>query len=178
MNQLIALFVAAFFSTIASAAEPSTIAFDMAGMRVGDPLTEEFRYHHCPAKDKEKPDPICHRSVEFGTSELLVLYHFADFKLATVTVSFSPDHYDDLIAAYTSKFGAPPGHQWQETVQTGTGRLLTNRFATWSTDSGAFTVRKYGTRVTRGMAHLDSPQWRAYLQRNQEIRRDDLGGKL
>jgi hypothetical protein len=154
------------------------VKFDITGMKVGDRLTEKFAYSRCPGKDEGKPDIQCHEFIKIESGEILILYQFDDFKLVGVSLSFESDLFNDVVKAYTSKFGVSPHKTYQEPVVTRAGVKYTNEVVSWNTDSGEFVVEKYGGRVDKGHAQLRSPAWVRYIEKKKEAQQKELGGKL
>ena len=158
------------------AAEP--IVFDMGKMKIGDKLTEEFAYSHCPAKDKGKAEIKCHKFINMYGGDVFVMYYFDEFKLVGVTLSYKPSMFGDLISAYTNKFGQPPHETKEESVITKAGVEYINEIKSWNTDSGEFIVEKYGSSISEGYAYIRSPEYESYLLKKQAERQQKLGGEL
>jgi len=155
-----------------------TIPFDVGGMRIGDKLTEEFAYSHCPAKDEGNAERLCHKSIKVERGDVFVMYYFDDFKLVGVSLSFKPSMFSDLITAYTKKFGQPPHEQKEEVMTTRAGVKYINEIKSWDTDSGAFIIEKYGSRIDSGHASLRSKEFERYLLKKKAERQKKLGGEL
>ena len=167
--------------TASKAVEPPKIekvSFDIKGMKIGDPLTDDFAYNHCPAKDKGKPDITGSEFIEIDGSKIFVLYQFDQFKLVGVSLSFDSGDFTTVVAAYKQKFGVPPHSIRTETVTTRQNVEFENVIATWATTSGAFVVQKYASKITDGSATLHSPEYDAYWARRKAKETEDLGNKL
>ncbi|MGV3486916.1 MAG: hypothetical protein ACO1RT_21050 [Planctomycetaceae bacterium] len=159
-------------------APPPVVSFDIQGMRIGDPLTDEFAYSHCPAIDKGKADMYCSESIEIGGHEVFVLFQFADFKLIGVSLSFKPDSYDQIVSAYTAKFGSKPHDLRVEELETRMGAKFENEIAVWNTDVGSFTVQKYAGSISDGSAILMTPQRLQLHERQRAEELEQLKSKL
>jgi hypothetical protein len=164
--------------TTIKAPEITKVLFDIKGMKIGDPLTEEFARNHFPTKDKGKPDITGGEFIEIDGCKIFVLYQFDNFKLIGVALSFESGDFATVLAAYKQKFGVPPHSIRTETVSTRQNINYENVIATWETTSGPFIVQKYGSTITDGSATLHSPEYDAYWSRRQEKESKELGNKL
>lgn len=176
MRYAIFIWVAILFSHPSIAGE--TIVFDIGGMRIGDKLTEEFAYSHCPAKDKGKAERRCSKYIEMEAGDVFVIYYFDEFKLVGVSLSFKSSMFGDIVAAYTNKFGQPPNEEKEEPVITKAGVKYVNEIKSWATDSGIFIVNKYGSQIDEGHAYLRSKEYENYLRKKTAERQNKLGGEL
>lgn len=174
MNRVSLAFILVAFSAVP--AWPG-VEFNIGSMNIGDALTPEFAYQHCPAKDKGKPDIRCRKSLEIDSDEVFVSYQFDDFKLVGVELSFSPNLYDNLVAIYTQKFGTPTS-QKEKKVATALNAEYTNQIAEWETTSGTFVLMKYGISISSGYAVLKSPEHQAYLEKKQSQKKKNLIDEL
>ncbi|MEQ1837543.1 MAG: hypothetical protein ABL858_04265 [Candidatus Nitrotoga sp.] len=161
-----------------SAVAGEMIAFDMGGMRIGDKLTEEFVYSHCPAKDKGKAERLCHKSITMEGGDVFVMYYFDDFKLIGVSLSYESSIFGDIVAAYANKFGQLPHEEKEEPVTTKAGVKYVNEVKSWNTDSGVFIIEKYGSYIDKGYAYLRSKEYEKYLLKKKVERQKKLGGEL
>jgi len=156
----------------------AAVDFDITGMEIGDQLTEEFRYSNCPAKDKGKPEVTCSRFIDLGSGKVFVSYYFDEFKLIGATLSFKPEIFNDVLAAYTKKFGKEPESKKEEEVVTRAGVTYLNQIVAWETTSGKFEVSKYGSSISNGSAIIHSPEFANYAKKKQAERQKKLADKL
>ncbi|HCD1304025.1 TPA: hypothetical protein I7789_RS22095 [Vibrio parahaemolyticus] len=154
------------------------VNFDITGMKIGDQLTEEFRYSNCPAKDKGKPEVTCSRFIELGGGRVFVSYYFDEFKLIGAALSFKPDLFNDVLAAYTQKFDEEPESIKEEEVVTRAGVTYLNQIVAWETTSGKFEVSKYGSSISHGSAVIHSPEFVNYTKKKRAERQKELADKL
>lgn len=168
--------ISALCSFSAISAEP--IPFDIGGMKIGDKLTEEFAYSHCPAKDEGKAERTCHKSIKVEGADVFILYYFDEQKLISVSLSYKSEIFEEIVGVYTSKFGQPPHQEKKETVTTNAGVEYTNVIKSWNTTSGEFIVKKYGSGIDKGYAYLLSSEYEKYLIKKKNERQKELGGKL
>ena len=167
-------------AVVAAKEEPKLqpVVFDAGGLRIGDPLTEEWAYSHCPAKDEGKTDIECNDYIKTADGNILLLFQFEESKLIGVTLSFDAVCFNTLVRSYTDKFGTPPHEQNSEILTTRIGGKYENQIVTWNTTDGDFTLRKYGTDITNGYGILATPQLMRYHQKQQKAKQSDLKGKL
>lgn len=157
---------------------PHEINFTAGGLRIGDPLTEEWAYSHCPAKDKGKTDISCSESIVTDEGTIYMGFQFEDSKLIGVVLIFDTACFDTLVRSYTEKFGMSPHKKTSESLTTQGGLNFENQIVTWNTTDGPFTLRKYGSNVKNGVGTLITPQLVKYEQKQQDAKQKDLKGKL
>ena len=157
---------------------PHEINFTAGGLRIGDPLTEEWAYSHCPAKDKGNTDILCSESIKTDEGTIYMGFQFEDSKLIGVVLIFDTACFDTLVRSYTEKFGMSPHKKTSESLTTQGGLNFENQIVTWNTTDGPFTLRKYGSNVKSGVGTLVTPQLVKYEQKQQDAKQKDLKGKL
>jgi hypothetical protein len=157
---------------------PHEINFTAGGLRIGDPLTEEWAYSHCPAKDKGKTDISCSESIVTDEGTIYMGFQFEDSKLIGVVLIFDTACFDTLVRSYAEKFGMSPHKKTSESLTTQGGLNFENQIVTWNTTDGPFTLRKYGSNVKNGVGTLMTPQLVKYEQKQQDAKQKDLKGKL
>ena len=104
--------------------------FDIQGQHIGDVMTPEWAYQHCPGNELEEHLGYVDAPndgkrlvsngkatdgnitgtdhIEVGDKTVIVAYRFADRKLVGVALSFDTSMYDTLKQTYTDKFGKQP----------------------------------------------------------------------
>jgi hypothetical protein len=157
---------------------PHEINFTAGGLRIGDPLTEEWASSHCPAKDKGKTDILCSESIKTDEGTIYMGFQFEDSKLIGVVLIFDTACFDTLVRSYAEKFGTSPHKKTSESLTTQGGLKFENQIVTWNTTDGPFTLRKYGSNVKDGLGTLETPQLVKYNQKQQDAKQKDLKGKL
>ena len=155
-----------------------TIKFEAAGMHIGDKLTDDFAYSNCPSKDKGEPDINCFKMINVDGVKVTMIFHFLDFKLASVGLGFEPSSFDIIVGAYTKKFGHRPHKKHSEKVKTRIGATYINEFVSWDTDSGIFEISKYGPRIDSGSGILYSKEILDNQKKKESERSNDLSDKL
>jgi hypothetical protein len=158
--------------------EPQPVAFDAGGLKVGAPLTDEWAYEHCPAKDKGKPDIVGRQVIDTPQGRVILMFQFDELKLAGVMLSFDTKCFDSLVESYTDKFGVPPHDRSTETVTTPIGAKYENQTVVWKTTNGDFSLSKYGSDIRHGFGLLNSPELAAYNERKKQASQGELKGKL
>ena len=155
-------------------AEPVAVRFDIGGMKIGDPLTDEFRRSHCPGKYNTDTELTCNDKIDLAGGSVFVIYFFKQDRLIGAGISFETELFPTVVASYTAKFGCEPHVARTEKITTGVGVEYLNEIVEWKTDSGLFTVSKYGSKVTSGNGVLSSPE----ALKNQQDKKDADAAKL
>ncbi len=135
--------------------------FDAGGLRVGDALTDAFAASHCPEPADARGHRHCRRQIGLGPNQLEMTYHFYGGKLISAGLHFRPIQFDDIVSAYTRKFGAAPDQRNMDLFRGRRGGKYTNITVSWKTDSGRFEINKYAGEGRHGEACLYSPQLEA-----------------
>jgi hypothetical protein len=161
-----------FFFVSVSAAEK--IGFDIDGLKIGDVFTEAFFENYCPKNAKDKKEIQCKRELTVGGVPVVALYLFYDSELISVSLSYETEQYPALVKAYSNKFAHPPHKKVEESIILTTGEKHSNEKVIWTTVNGDFTVEKYGNNFTRGYAHLNTHEYKKYVDdKKAEARGED-----
>lgn len=163
---------------VAAEPAPQPVAFDAGGLKIGDLLTEQWAFSHCPSKDKGDPDIRCADYIKTANGNIAIWFQFSHNKLAGVTLEFESSCFDSLVASYSEKFGVPPHKRSTEPVTTNLGAKYENQSVTWHTLNGDFVLKKYGATITEGIGVLVSDEMAEFTARTEKANQDALKGKL
>ena len=154
----------------------SAVPFDFQGRKIGDPPTKPFE----PTQPWKEHSPYRYtwEIIKVGGKIVRVMLTFSESKLIGITMLFDSDDFEKIVQAYTAKFGAPPHSYHEQRVVTHLGVEYTNIIVEWNTDSGCFTIKKYGRSAEKGAAVLISPQFLEQEKRRQQSEGAELKGKL
>jgi hypothetical protein len=146
-------------------------------MRIGDQITPKL------AKGREsaaEPDSFVFDTygIQFGGKKIVVQYRFKNYKLAYVVLGFDSDQFEDVVKAYTAKFGVAPHEVEEEPLTTRLGVNYTNYSVTWHTESGPFIVKRFGTTIKHGHAFLHSPAYEEEAKASEKEREEQLKSQL
>ncbi len=138
------------------AVAPKPVKFEIQGMHIGDPFTDDYQFNYCPVIEKEKSFWKCSERSELKIGSLCVLRYFQDGKLIGVGLQFDPKIYPSLVEAYTQKFGVAPHGARSEKITTKAGAEDINEIVTWKTEDGPFQLRKYESAGDKGGGELST----------------------
>lgn len=144
------------------------IDFELNGLKVGDKLTEQFKKKYCPKKSEGKKELECKKELTINGVDVSARFFFNDLSLITVSLTYDSKTYPDLVKAYSKSFSRGPHKNIKEAIDIGTGKKYTNEKVLWKTNSGDFTIEKYGSNLTRGYAYLNSPEYIQYLETKEK----------
>jgi hypothetical protein len=152
-----------------------SVVFAIHGVKIGDPPPNNF-----PARPQQfdTTGTKFREEIEVSGKRISVSYEFIDGKLESVFLSFVPESFDDLVAAYTEKLGSRPHHSREETLTTRGGLEYTNVIVRWKTNAGTFSLQKYASSADRGCGSIYSDKSLKRWQRMDEDTRRETKSKL
>lgn len=126
-------------------AQAAKRAFEFRGNTLGQPMN--FMPNPCSAAS-------CYSfNDHIGESEVDISYGVIDGRMEGVTLFFKADEFDDLVTAFTAKWGKPTRVQ-SEPYHTQGGLKTTNTILTWSFAQGNLNLRHFGSSITDGTAAI------------------------
>lgn len=92
-----------------------------------------------------------------GPSKVTLSYQILDGAFERLIFLFKPRDFDDLLTAFTEKWGAPVAVT-SPPFRTVGGTSTTNTVAEWKFSDGELTLQRYGPSLTDGAAQIASPK--------------------
>jgi hypothetical protein len=135
--------------------------FTAQGMRLGDrPSPAYMAANGMAAADLAKPEFFRRHVIEVPGGEVVQMLCFMHGRLASMSLLYDPDLYDEVVAVWSQRLGRPTV-QRADAVGNAFGASFDNPVALWQTDGGLLKVAKYGSGLDKGYGAIFS---RAYLE--------------
>jgi len=132
------------------------VNFDIQGVKVGD---------------------LCNKEND-QVDILDVWYHTKSGRLTSISFSFDSSFFNDVVEAYTEKFGCRPHHYRSKPIKTRNGLEYINETVTWETNSGDLEISKFGNTIDEGFGWLKSPQYLKQMDEEEKERQKTMKDQL
>lgn len=168
-------------ASVGSNHAPNSVSFDIQGLKIGekkDSSAANVVLFDASWISSTSALRQCQKQIVIGPSQITTFFSFEANVLISVSLHYKSEMYEQVVNAYTAKFGVPPHEVEEELMTTRAGVDFTNQVATWQTDSGPFIIRRYGDSVDWGYAVLYSPAFAAYTEKESRAKAEHLGGQL
>jgi len=100
------------------------------------------------------------------------IYVFRADHFVSVVLSFSSKEFDRLSAIFIERYGAPTSEERQP-YKTQGGLATTNQILRWSGPTIAMSVKRYGNKITEGIASITTQE---EVRESMRLRDEQLKG--